>query len=253
MNEVSPLIDISRPTLISPAVLATIETYKRACRSEGDDFMGRPRFSISQASAPTAAEIEDLRELLCWINRWLEPAGVDAIRKHVSLAIGMLWLKNEVEADLKVRKDGYLYALSKYPLFAVEAACGDYALRGEDGRGSRRDLAFMPPVPKMCEAARFAMRSQENLRADIKAILDAKIIVPRVKTPDAQARVAADHRTTVASIAEGTARELILAQTSEAGRRAAAAGAELIKTKAAVDGAAAALQDKDETRRAVAA
>ena len=224
-----------RPAAISPQARAAIENYKSACRSDGDDFMGRPTFSISQASAPTPAEIEDLRDLLRWIARWLEPAGVDAIRKQVSLAIGMLWLKNEVEADLKVRKDGYLYALSKYPFFAVEKACGDYALRGEDGPKTRRDPQFMPPVSKMCEAARAAMRSLENLRSDIQRILGAKVVHPPVKTPDAKARVAAMRRDYMASAADAAAKDFTLAETSEAGRLAADATAELFKLKAAFD------------------
>jgi len=122
------------------------------------------------------------------LRQWLAPAGEDAVRPHVASLVMSLKHESEDEEAREIKQRIFAADLADLPLFAVERACADFR------QGRAGDRKWMPTQAQVREVAeRYAGKLREE-RADVRAVLEAKVVEPRTSEESRAREIERWHR-----------------------------------------------------------
>jgi hypothetical protein len=102
----------------------------------------------------------------------LQPCDSATVLRSVGLLRSVMAVPNVDEETRKLQKAAFLMTLTKYPAWAVEAACAQF-LEAAEGEG-----IHAPKPGEIAAVCRRLIAEAQYERAKINAVLDAEIYVP---------------------------------------------------------------------------
>lgn len=163
------------------------------------------RCALSAAAEPSAEERQALVERRHHLDERLAPCDSATVLRSVGLLRSVMAVPNVDEETRKLQKAAFLMTLTKYPAWAVEAACAQF-LAADQGEG-----IHAPKPGEIAAVCRRLIAEAQYERAKINAVLDAEIYVP--PTDAERAEVSRRFAEIVAELSEASAGN----RTSEAG------------------------------------
>ncbi|KTS09716.1 hypothetical protein SB2_11715 [Methylobacterium radiotolerans] len=140
------------------------------------------RCALSAAAEPSAEERQALVERRQHLDERLQPCDNATVLRSVGLLRSLMAAPNVDEETRKLQKAGFLMTLTKYPGWAVEAACAQF-LEADEGEG-----VHAPKPGEIAKVCRRLIAEAQYERAKINAVLDAEIYTP--PTDEERAKVA---------------------------------------------------------------
>lgn len=106
------------------------------------------------------------------LDERLQPCGSATVLRSVGLLRSVMAVPNVDDATRELQKAAFLMTLTKYPGWAVEAACAQF-LEAAEGEG-----VHAPKPGEIAAVCRRLIAEAQYERAKINAVLDAEIYVP---------------------------------------------------------------------------
>ncbi|KAA0117862.1 hypothetical protein CIW48_27040 [Methylobacterium sp. P1-11] len=155
------------------------------------------RCALSAAAEPSAEERQALVERRQHLDEQLQPCDGATVLRSVGLLRSVMAVPNVDEETRKLQKAAFLMTLTKYPAWAVEAACAQF-LEAAQGEG-----IHAPKPGEIATVCRRLIAEAQYERAKINAVLDAEIYVP--PTDEERAEVSRRFAEIVAELSEASA------------------------------------------------
>lgn len=167
------------------------------------------RCALSSAAEPSAEERQALVSRRQHLDDQLQPCDGATVLRSVGLLRSVMAVQQVDEETRKLQKAAFLMTLTKYPGWAVEAACAQF-LEAAKGEG-----VHAPKPGEIAAVCRRLIAEAQYERAKINAVLDAEIYVP--PTDAERAEVSRMFSEIVAELSEASTGN----RTSEAGTASA--------------------------------
>jgi len=164
---------------------------------------------LSAAAEPTSEQRTALVERRQHLDERLQPSDNATVLRSVGLLRSLMAVPNVDEETRKLQKAGFLMTLTKYPGWAVEAACAQF-LEADVGEG-----IHAPKPGEIATVCRRLIAEAQYERAKINAVLDAEVYVP--PTDEERAQVAEAMAKFAASFAKQTGGDFNTIRSNEAG------------------------------------
>lgn len=155
------------------------------------------RCALSAADEPSAEQRAALVERRQHLDERLQPTDNATVLRSVGLLRSVMATQAVDEETRKLQKAAFLMTLTKYPGWAVEAACAQF-LEADKGEG-----VHAPKPGEIAIVCRRLIAEAQYERAKINAVLDAEIYVP--PTDAERAEVAKMFADVVAELSEASA------------------------------------------------
>ena len=152
------------------------------------------RCALSSAAEPSAVERAALVERRQQLDDSLVPCDAATVRRAVGMLRSVMAVAQASEETQQLQRAAYLTTLTKYPAWAVEAACAQY-LDGQHGEG-----VHAPKPGEIAIICRKLIAEAQYERAKINAVLDAEVYV--LPTEDERREVERMHRALVEELAQ---------------------------------------------------
>jgi hypothetical protein len=164
---------------------------------------------LSAADEPTAEQRAALVERRQHLDERLQPSDNATVLRSVGLLRSIMATQAVDEETRKLQKAAFLMTLTKYPAWAVEAACAQF-LEADKGEG-----IHAPKPGEIATVCRRLIAEAQYERAKINAVLDAEVYVP--PTDEERAQVAQALAEFSASFAKQVGGDFNTVRSNEAG------------------------------------
>lgn len=131
------------------------------------------------------------------LDERLQPCDAETVRRAVGMLRSVMASPAVDVETAKLQRAAYLSTLTKYPAWAVDAACAQF-LSGEMGEG-----IHAPKPGEIAVVCRRLIAEAQYERAKINAVLDAEVYVP--PTDAERAEVSCRFAEIVAELSEASA------------------------------------------------